>query len=83
MMTKMGPVTSKNSRPGAAMLVVLVIVMTATLISLGFIAKSDVELVCGRNVGLRMRMDYLAQSGLVHAKALITNPQERQFRPGR
>jgi cytoskeletal protein CcmA (bactofilin family) len=72
----MEPVTSKNSRPGAALLVVLFVVMAATLISLGFIAKSDVELTCGRNVSLRMQMDYLAQSGLVHAKALITNPQD-------
>jgi len=71
----MGPLTSKNSRPGAAMLVVLFVIMAATLISLGFIAKSDMELACGRNVSLRMQMDYLAQSGLTHAKALITNPQ--------
>lgn len=58
------------------MLVVLFVIMAATLISLGFIARSDVELACGRNVGLRMQMDYLAQTGLVHAKALITNPQD-------
>jgi len=58
------------------MLVVLFVIMAATLISLGFIAKSDMELACGQNVGLRMQMDYLAQSGLTHAKALITNPQD-------
>jgi hypothetical protein len=77
----MEPVTSKNSRPGAAMLVVLFVLMAATLISLSFIARSDVELACGRNVGLRMQMDYLAQSGLVHAKALITNPQDADTEP--
>jgi hypothetical protein len=68
--------TGKNLRPGVAILVVLFVIMAATLISLGFIARSDVELACGQNVGLRMQMDYLAQTGLVHAKALITNPQD-------
>ena len=47
----MGPVTSKNLRPGVAILVVLFVIMVATIISLSFIAKSDVELACGQNVG--------------------------------
>jgi hypothetical protein len=68
--------TGKNLRPGVAILVVLFVIVAATLISLGFIARSDVELAFGRNTVLRMQMDYLAQTGLVHAKALITNPQD-------
>lgn len=63
-------------RRGAALLVVLFIVMAITLISFGFIAKSDMELACAANVPLRMQMDYLAQSGLEHAKVLMINPQE-------
>ena len=67
---------SKNSRPGVAILVVLFVIIFATVISLGFIARSDVELAFGNNMVLRMEMDYLAESGLAHAKALITNPQD-------
>jgi hypothetical protein len=72
---------SNNSRPGVAILVVLFVIMAATVISLGFIARSDVELAFGRNTVLRMQMDYLAESGLTHAKALITNPQDAETDP--
>jgi len=66
----------KNSRQGAALLVVLFIVMVITILSLGFLSRSDVELACGRNMVLRAQMDYLAESGLEHARGLILNPQD-------
>ena len=66
--------TFKNSRRGAALLIVLFIVMAITLFSMAFIARSDVELACGKNMPLRMQMDYTAQSALTHAKALIVSP---------
>jgi len=59
-----------------ALLVVLFIVMAATILSLGFLSRSDVELACGENMILRTQMDYLAESGLVHAKGLILSPQD-------
>ena len=62
-------------RSGAALLVVLFIVMAVTLISLGFIARSDKELACACNVETRMQMDYMAEAGLVHAENFIINPQ--------
>jgi len=71
----------KNSRPGVAILVVLFVIMVATIISLSFIARSDVELAFGNNMALRMQMDYLAESGLAHAKALIKNPQDIETDP--
>lgn len=61
-----------NNRRAAALLVVLFIVMVATILSLGFLSKSDVEMACGANMVLRAQMDYLAGSGLEHAKGLIT-----------
>ena len=67
---------NKNFRSGAALLVVLFIVMVVTVLSLGFISQSDVELACGQNMILRTQMDYLAESGLEHAKGLILNPQD-------
>lgn len=66
----------KNNRQGAALLVVLFIVMVITIVSLGFLSRSDVELACGQNMILRTQMDYLAESGLEHARGLILNPQD-------
>jgi len=63
-------------RQGAALLVVLFVVMAITVLSLGFIARSDVELACGENMVVQARMDYLAESGLEQAKGLILRPQE-------
>jgi hypothetical protein len=65
-----------SDRQGAALLVVLFIVMVITILSLGFLSRSDVELACGQNMILRTQMDYLAESGLEHARGLILNPQD-------
>ena len=65
-----------RSRRGAALLVVLFIVMAITILSLGFLSRSDVELACGENMILRTQMDYLAESAMEHAKGLILNPQD-------
>ena len=67
---------NKKVRPGVALLVVLFIVMAITILSLGFVSRSDVELACGQNMVMRAQMDYLAESGLEHAKGLILNPQD-------
>jgi len=61
---------------GAALLVLLFVVMAITVLSLGFLSRSDVELACGENMILRTQMDYLAESGLEHAKGLILSPQD-------
>lgn len=65
-----------NTRSGAALLVVLFIVMAITILALGFLSQSDVELACGQNMLLRTQMDYLAESALEHARGLILNPQD-------
>ena len=67
---------NKTNKEGAALLVVLFVVMAITILSLGFLSRSDVELACGRNMILRTQMDYLAESGLEHARGLILNPQD-------
>ncbi len=64
------------NRKGAVLLVVLFIVMAITVLAVGFLSRSDVELACGQNMMLRTQMDYLAESGLQHAKGLILNPQD-------
>ncbi len=63
----------KAERKGSALLVVLLIVMAITILSLGFLSRSDVELACGENMILRTQMDYLVESGLEHARGLILN----------
>ena len=67
---------TKIRRRGVVLLVVLFIVMAVTILSLGFLSQSDVELACGENMILRTKMDYLAESGLEHARGLILNPQD-------
>jgi len=67
---------NKINRRGAALLVVLFVVMAVTVLSLGFLSRSDVELACGKNMILRTKMDYLAESALEHARGLILNPQD-------
>ena len=76
MMISMNAKNNKKVRPGVALLVVLFIVMAITILSLGFVSRSDVELACGQNMILRTEMDYLAESGLEHARGLILNPQD-------
>jgi hypothetical protein len=61
---------------GAALLVVLFVIMAITILSLGFLSQSDVELACGKNMYMRTGMDYIAESGLEHAKGFILNPQD-------
>jgi len=70
---------NKTDKKGSALLVVLFVVMVVTVLSLGFLSQSDVELACGENMLLRTQMDYLAESGLEHAKGLILNPQDVDF----
>jgi len=67
---------NEERRRGVALLVVLFVVMAITVLSLGFLSRSNVELACGENMILRTQMDYLAESGLEHAKGLILKPQD-------
>jgi len=76
MTINMNAKNNKKARPGVALLVVLFIVMAITILSLGFVSRSDVELACGQNMLMRTQMDYLAESGLEHARGLILNPQD-------
>jgi hypothetical protein len=66
----------KKNKKGVALLVVLFIVIVITICSVGFLSRSDVELATGQNMALRIQMDYLAESGLEHARGLILNPQD-------
>lgn len=63
-------------RKGVVLLAVLFVVMAVTVISLGILARGDVELACGQNMTLRAEMDQLAASGLQHARGLVLHPQE-------
>ncbi len=60
----------KNHR-GAALLVVLVMVMVITVLALGFIERSDMELAGGNNVTLKTRIEYTAQGGLMWGRAVV------------
>ncbi len=69
----MAETRNKNHRRGAALLVVLFVVMAVSIISLGFITRCAAELNCGENMAIRTRVDYLAEVGLVCARLCILN----------
>jgi len=71
---KTKPAKYNKARPGMALLVVLFIVMGITLFSMAYVARCDSELLCAKNMSLRVRMEYLSQSALQHARALIIGP---------
>ncbi|MCD6394985.1 MAG: hypothetical protein J7M40_15960, partial [Planctomycetes bacterium] len=67
---------NKNMRSGVVLLVVLFVSMVVAVISLGILARASRQMACGDTVAARLKLDYLAESGLVHAKTLLLNPQE-------
>ncbi len=70
-------IKKKNKKHrGAALLVVLFVIMAITILAFSFMTRSDVELACGQNMALHTATDYLAESGLQHARGLILNPQD-------
>ena len=66
----------RSNRNGIALLVVLFIVATVSVLSFGFVMKADAELSCGRNTILRTEMDYIGLTALNYTKAMIVNPQD-------
>lgn len=60
---------------GSALLTVLIITIVIAVMTLGLLARTDLDLASGRNAGLRMQMDELARSGLEQARMLLMNPQ--------
>ncbi len=68
-------------RSGAVLLVVLFVSMVVAIISLGVLSRASRQMACGDTVAERLKLDYLAESGLVHAKTLLLNPQEVDTSP--
>jgi hypothetical protein len=66
----------RTRRRGFILLVLLIVIMAITVLGVGYLSQSGLELACGRNLLLRAQMDCLAESGLEHAKGLILHPQE-------
>ena len=67
--------SARNPR-GVVLLIVLLVVATIAVLSLGFVSQCDTELACGQNMLLRTQMDQLADSALAHARGLILQPQD-------
>ncbi len=73
---KTKPAKYNKARSGMAMLVVLFIVMGITLFSMAYIARCDSELICAKNMGLRIRMEYqkwLQKPWINDLKILLTH----------
>lgn len=65
----------RNRSRGAVLLVILIVIFTGTVLSLGFLSRSDLQLAAGHNTATRYKIDYLAESGLDYAKIQILSPQ--------
>jgi hypothetical protein len=68
-----------NRNKGVVLLIILLVVAAITVVGLGFIVRGDIELACGQNMEMKADMDYLAESGLEHARGLIMCPQDVNF----
>jgi len=55
---------------------VLIMIMAIAILSLGYVARGDIDLAAGQNTAIRLRLDQLAMSGAEHARGLILNPQD-------
>ena len=62
-----------KTRPAVALLIMLFMIMAITALTLGYLARSDVELASATNIELKTELDYLAESGLEHARGLLLN----------
>ncbi len=67
---------SKRQRKGVVLLIVLCLIITIMILSLEYVTQSDVELSSGRNMAMRIQMDYLADSAIEHARGLLLNPED-------
>ncbi len=63
-------------RSGVVLLVVLFVSMVVAIMSLGVLSRASRQMACGDSTATRLKLDYLADAGLVHAKTLLLHPQE-------
>ncbi|HOQ04069.1 MAG TPA: hypothetical protein PKY88_02495 [Anaerohalosphaeraceae bacterium] len=65
---------SSHQSRGAALIVVLFLVMAVSVIALGLFARTDFSLAAGRNFVLHTQTETLAYSGLECARVLVREP---------
>jgi len=68
--------SSATLRSGAALLVVLFVTMVVAVLSMAVLVRANRQMLVADNGAARLKLDYLAESGLVHAKTLLLHPQE-------
>ncbi|MBE0534296.1 MAG: hypothetical protein IH624_01405 [Phycisphaerae bacterium] len=64
-----------NARSGAVLLVVLFVCMVVAMLSMTVLVRANRQVLSGDGGATRLKLDYLAESGLVHAKTLLLHPQ--------
>jgi len=64
---------AKTVRKGVVLMVVLFVIMVLTALAVGFFSQRVIELSSGDNMALRAQMDFLAESGLEHARGILLN----------
>ena len=61
----------QQNNKGIALIAVLFVIFAVVILTTGFMYRSDMSLVCGQNLNYRTSADYMAWSGLEHARAVI------------
>ncbi len=66
----------ERSRGGVALILVLLVIATATVFGLGYLSSSTVKIAAAQNTLNASRAKYVAESGLQHAMYVLeTNPE--------
>ncbi len=65
-----------NVRSGAVLLVVLFVSMVVALLSMTVLVRANRQVLVAGGSAAKLELDYLAEAGLVHAKALLLHPHD-------
>lgn len=71
---KMDPKPNKPRRrspAGSILLTVLIVIMAVSVITMGLLARSDMELECSRNLGVQLQQGFTEDSVLAYARAKV------------
>lgn len=66
-------------RRGAALLIVLIVVMFTSIFAFSFISSSDSQLLIVKNLTEQSQVETCARAGLEHARSLIMRPWDAQL----
>ena len=67
---------NSKQRLGAVLLVVLFVCMVVSVLSMTVIIRANRQMIVSDGDATRLKLDYLAEAGLEHARTLLLHPQD-------